>query len=83
MARNKVIIRKRGGHSAADMLKALKLHRSGESIRKAAKIYNIAYPTLRRYVAQNLDVNTEDLAEKRLVPNHESFNFYRRTRRYL
>lgn len=72
MARNKVTIRKRGGHSAANMLEALKLHRSGESIRKSAKTYNIAYPTLRRYVAQNLDVKTEDLAEKRLVPNYEN-----------
>lgn len=54
------------------MLKALQLHRSGESIRKAAKTYDIAYPTFRRYVAQNLHVNVEDLAEKRLLPNYEN-----------
>ncbi|KAJ8732554.1 hypothetical protein PYW07_015153 [Mythimna separata] len=72
MARNKLVVRKRGGHSTNNMLMALKLHRSGESIRKVAKTYNIAYPTLRRYVALNLDVYTEDLAEKRLVPNYEN-----------
>lgn len=72
MARKKVLVRKRGGHSATNMLKALRLHRSGESIRKAAKTYNIAYPTLRRYVAKNLHVNVEDLAEKRLLPKYEN-----------
>uniref|UniRef100_A0A2H1VRL1 SFRICE_011313 n=1 Tax=Spodoptera frugiperda TaxID=7108 RepID=A0A2H1VRL1_SPOFR len=72
MARNKVLVRKRGGHSADNMLKALKLHRSGESIRNAAKICNISYPTLRRYVAQHSGVNLEDLVEKKLVPNYEN-----------
>lgn len=40
MSRKKVLVRKRGGHSAANMHKALQLHRSGESIRKAAKMYD-------------------------------------------
>lgn len=64
--------KKRGGHSADNMLKALKLHRSGESIRNAAKICNISYPTLRRYVAQYSGVNLEDLVEKKLLPNYEN-----------
>lgn len=53
-------------YSDEPMLKALRLHRSGESIRNAAKMYDIAYPTLRRYAAENLHDNVEELAEKKM-----------------
>lgn len=50
MARSKAIIRKKGDHSAANMLKAIQLIRQGWSLRKAASECSVHYPTLYRYV---------------------------------
>lgn len=72
MARTKVAVRKKGSHSESNMLKALKLHRSGLSIRKAAKACDLKYPTFRRYVKNHLNVPTDDLNTKRLIPHYEN-----------
>lgn len=79
MPRVKVLVRKKGNQSAETMLKALKLHRTGVSIRKVAKELQIAYPTLRRYVARNLHVPICNLMDERLTPNYENRSIFTQT----
>jgi hypothetical protein len=71
MARSKATLRKKGNHSADTMLKAMTLHRQRMSIQKAAKECKLAYPTLRRYIAKNININTEELQNIRLISNYD------------
>ncbi|CAG5031840.1 unnamed protein product [Parnassius apollo] len=50
MARTKVNKRKKGNHTADNMLQAIRHYRLGWSIRKTAKEYNVCYPTLQHYI---------------------------------
>lgn len=71
MARTKVTIRKKGGHSEEDMLRAVLLKRQGKSIRKAAKECNVPYATLFRYVKKYKNVDDAGLPNVRLTPNYD------------
>lgn len=60
--------RKIGCHTEEQMRAALELVRGGESIRKAAKLKGLSYPTLRRYY-----IKTNNLSESKnikLVPTY-------------
>lgn len=70
MGRTKVTKRKKGSHTAEDMLRAMMLNRRGWSMRKAAKECNVYYPTLQRYIAKNTAIRTEHLKSQRLTPNY-------------
>ncbi|KAL0879260.1 hypothetical protein ABMA27_003040 [Loxostege sticticalis] len=75
MGRTKVAHRKKGrgkgSHAARNMLRALRLHRQGWSLRKAAKECQVSFQTLHRYVKKNDNVNTAELGAQRLTPNYD------------
>lgn len=67
MARRK-LPRKIGAHTEENMRAAVKLITSGEKIRKAAKLKELPYATLRRYYLKTK--NAREGLNVRLVPNY-------------
>lgn len=52
------------------MLKAIRLHREGISLRKAAKQCDVSsYPTLFRYVKKHKNDSDISLEDQKLTPN--------------
>lgn len=71
MVRSKEKPRTKGYHTSDAMLKAITLHRQGMSIRKAASVCNLAYPTVRRYISNTKDTDTTHLSSTRLTPHYD------------
>lgn len=71
MAHTKATKRKKGDHSASNMLQAIKLNRQGMSVRKAAKEYNVSYPTLFRYIKKHKNVSDASLESQKLTSNYD------------
>lgn len=69
MTRKKKDERKKGNHSSKNMLKAIRLHREGISLRKAAKQCDVSYPTLFRYVKKHKNDSDISLEDQKLTPN--------------
>lgn len=59
--------RKIGNHTEENMAAALELIKTGEKIRKAAKLRGIPYPTLRRYYLKTTNAVGQNV---KLIPNY-------------
>lgn len=71
MGRTKQLERKKGGHSADAMKKAIELVEGGMSIRKASKECQLRYPTVRFCVKRTKENIGQTI---RLTPNYYEVN---------